>query len=143
MASNVNVVAICGNLTRDPELRHTAGGTAVCSLRVAVNGSEKDPNGEWQDRADFFDVTVWGRQGESCAEYLEKGRPVGISGRLRFEQWDADDGTKRSAVKIVADRVQFLGSRADGESTQRQAPAATGGDEWDYKTPTRDDDIPF
>jgi single-strand DNA-binding protein len=111
-ASNVNVVVITGNLTRDPELRHTPGGTAVCELRVAVNSRRKDgQSGEWIDKPNYFDVTVWGGQGENCANYLSKGRPVAIEGRLDWREWEARDGGKRQAVQIIANSVQFLGSR--------------------------------
>jgi single-strand DNA-binding protein len=110
-ASNVNVVVITGNLTRDPELRHTGGGTAVCDLRVAVNSRRKDQSGNWVDKPNYFDVTVWGAQGENCAQYLAKGRPVAIEGRLDWREWEAKDGGKRQAVQIVANTVQFLGSR--------------------------------
>jgi len=111
-ASNVNVVVITGNLTRDPELRHTGGGTAVCDLRVAVNSRRKDQSGNWVDKPNYFDVTVWGAQGENCAQYLAKGRPVAVEGRLDWSEWEAKDGSgKRQAVRIVANTVQFLGSR--------------------------------
>jgi single-strand DNA-binding protein len=111
-ASNVNVVVITGNLTRDPELRHTGGGTAVCELRVAVNSSRKDgQTGQWVDKPNYFDVSVWGAQGENCATYLSKGRPVAVEGRLDWREWEAKDGGKRQAVSIVAKSVQFLGSR--------------------------------
>jgi single-strand DNA-binding protein len=111
-ASNVNVVVITGNLTRDPELRHTGGGTAVCDLRVAVNSRRKDQSGNWVDKANYFDVTVWGAQGENCANYLSKGRPVAVEGRLDWSEWEAKDGSgKRQAVRIIANTVQFLGSR--------------------------------
>jgi single-strand DNA-binding protein len=110
-ASNVNVVVITGNLTRDPELRHTGGGTAVCDLRVAVNSRRKDQSGNWVDKPNYFDVTVWGAQGENCANYLSKGRPVAIEGRLDWREWEAKEGGKRQAVQIIANTVQFLGSR--------------------------------
>ncbi len=112
-ASNVNVVVITGNLTRDPELRSTPGGTSVCKLRVAVNSRRKDgQTGEWVDKPNYFDVTVWGAQGENCANYLSKGRPVAIEGRLDWREWEAKDGGgKRQTVEIIANSVQFLGSR--------------------------------
>jgi single-strand DNA-binding protein len=112
-ASNINVAVITGNLTRDPELRHTGGGTAVCELRVAVNSSRKNgQTGEWEDKANYFDVVVWGAQGENCANYLSKGRPVAVEGRLDWSEWEAKDGSgKRQKVQIVAKSVQFLGSR--------------------------------
>src|SRR5205823_7377143 len=80
--ANINRVVLVGNLTKDPELRHTPSGTAVCKLRIAVNTRQKDPQGNWGDKPNYFDVTVWGNQGESCAQYLSKGRPVGVDGRL-------------------------------------------------------------
>lgn len=111
-ASNVNVVVITGNLTRDPELRHLGSGTAVCKLRVAVNTRRKDgQSGEWVDKANYFDVTVWGAQGENCASYLSKGRPVAIEGRLEWREWEDQGGNKRQSVEIIANTVQFLGSR--------------------------------
>jgi single-strand DNA-binding protein len=111
-ASNVNVVVITGNLTRDPELRHIGGGTAVCELRVAVNSRRKDgQSGQWVDKPNYFDVVVWGAQGENCANYLSKGRPVAVEGRLDWREWEAKDGGKRQAVQIIANSVQFLGSR--------------------------------
>ena len=117
-ASNVNVVVVTGNLTRDPELRSTGGGTSVCELRVAVNSRRKDQSGQWVDKANYFDVTVWGAQGENCANYLSKGRPVAVEGRLDWREWEAKDGSgKRQAVSIVANSVQFLGSR-DGSGGQ-------------------------
>ncbi len=111
-ASNVNVVVVTGNLTRDPELRSTGGGTTVCELRVAVNSRRKDQSGNWVDKPNFFNVVVFGGQGENCANYLSKGRPVAIEGRLDWREWDAKDGSgKRQAVQIIANSVQFLGSR--------------------------------
>jgi single-strand DNA-binding protein len=112
--SNINTVVITGNLTKDPELRSTPGGTSVCKLRVAVNSRRKDgQSGEWVDKPNYFDVTVWGAQGENCANYLSKGRPVAVEGRLDWREWEAQDGSKRQAVEIIANSVQFLGSRGD------------------------------
>jgi single-strand DNA-binding protein len=121
-------VVITGNLTQDPELRHTGGGTAVCELRVAVNTRRKDgQTGEWVDKPNYFNVTVWGGQGENCATYLSKGRPVAVEGRLDWREWDAKDGSgKRQAVQIVANTVQFLGSR-DGAGGGGNGGGAGGG----------------
>lgn len=129
MAQNINRVVITGNLTRDPELRHTGSGTPVCELGVAVNGRRKTAEGEWVDKPNFFNVTVWGKQGEMAAQYLSKGRPVAIDGRLEWEQWEAKDGTgKRSAVKIIADTVQFLNSgQQDGGGQQDDPQQAAEG----------------
>jgi single-strand DNA-binding protein len=148
-ASNINVVVITGNLTRDPELRTTPGGTSVCSMRVAVNTRRKDQSGEWTDKPNYFDVTVWGAQGENCAQYLQKGRPVAVNGRLEWREWEDQQGNKRQAVDIIANSVQFLGSREGAENggrftPQSDVPADTG----DFQqapagTGTSDDDIPF
>ena len=117
----INRVVLVGNLTRDPELRHTPSGTAVCNLRLAVNTRRKDETGQWVDKPNYFDITVWGNQGERCAQYLAKGRPVAVDGRLEWREWETPEGNKRQAVDIVADTVQFLGGRGDGEG----AAAAT------------------
>lgn len=157
MAANINRVVLVGNLTRDPELKHLASGTALCSLRIAVNTRRKDESGQWTDKPNYFDISVWGNQGESCAQYLAKGRPVAIDGRLEWREWEATDGSgKRQAVEIVADNVQFLGSRGDGEGgggggsylPPQTGPSQTGGQaggsDADFpSTPTADDDIPF
>jgi single-strand DNA-binding protein len=146
--ANINRVVLVGNLTRDPELRHTPSGTAVCKLRIAVNTRQKDAQGNWGDKPNYFDVTVWGNQGESCAQFLAKGRPVGIDGRLDWREWDAQDGTKRQAVEIIADTVQFLGGReggfgADGGGGNQFVPAAATESTADFGPAGADDDIPF
>ena len=145
MAASVNRVVVVGNLTRDPELRHTPSGTSVCSLRIAVNTRRKDASGQWADKANYFSVSVFGQQAESCAQYLSKGRPVAIDGRLEWREWE-QDGNKREAVEIVADSVQFLGSRGDGEGVASGGyiPAdASGAPAGDFPTSPTDDDIPF
>ena len=98
-ATNINRVIITGNLTSDPELRSLQSGTAVCKLRVAVNSRRKDQSGEWVDKPNYFDVTVWGAQGENCATYLSKGRPVAVDGRLDWREWEAQDGDKRQSSR--------------------------------------------
>ena len=115
-ATNINRVVLTGNLTRDPELRSLPSGMSVCSLRVACNTRRKNNStGEWEDKPNFFDVTVWGAQGENCARFLAKGRPVALDGRLEWREWEAQDGSgKRQAIDIIADSVQFLGGREDG-----------------------------
>jgi single-strand DNA-binding protein len=144
MARNINRVIVVGNLTRDPELRHTPSGMAVCSLRIAVNTTRKDETGQWVDKPNYFDVTVWGQQGENCAQYLSKGRPVAIDGRLEWREWEAQDGSKRQAVEIVADTVQFLGGRQDAEGGQPQfVPSGAQAENADFGSSAADDDIPF
>jgi single-strand DNA-binding protein len=110
-ASNINRVVLTGNLTRDPELRSLQSGTSVCSLRIASNSRRRESSGEWVDKPNYFSVTVWGAQGENCARFLSKGRPVCIDGRLDWREWQAQDGSKRESVEIVAESVQFLGGR--------------------------------
>lgn len=123
-SSNINRVVMSGNLTRDPELRSTPAGTAVCSLRIASNTRRRDAAGEWFDKPNYFDVTVWGAAGENCATCLAKGRPVALDGRLEWREWEDADGNRRQAVEVVADSVQFLGSR-DGAG---QSVGLEGGD---------------
>lgn len=146
--ASINRVVIVGNLTRDPELRHIPSGTALCKLGIAVNDRIKQGD-EWVEKANFFDVTVWGAQAESCSRYLAKGRQVAIDGRLDYQTWEKD-GQKRSRVEIIAQSVQFLGSRQDGSGSQG-APVSTGAssglnpDTSDFDAPDSggDDDIPF
>src|SRR5216110_1252400 len=143
MAANINRVVLVGNLTRDPELRHTPGGTPVCSLRVAVNTRRKDETGQWADKPTSFSISVFGNQAESCAQYLSKGRPVGIDGRLEWREWQAQDGAKRESVEVVADSVQFLGGRSEGELGGNQfVPAGAAAETADFPA-AADDDIPF
>jgi single-strand DNA-binding protein len=150
-ATNINRVVLTGNLTRDPELRSTPSGTSVCSLRVACNTRRKDASGEWVDKPNYFDVTVWGRQGENAAQYLEKGRPIAVDGRLEWREWEDQNGNKRQAVDIIADSVQFLGGRGEGEgggngsrfTPQADVPADTADFQPDSSGGGSDDDIPF
>ena len=117
MAASFNRVMLLGNLTRDPELRYTSGGTAIAQLGLAVNRRFRDRNEEWQDEVTFVDIEVWGRQAENCNEYLRKGRPVFVEGRLKFDQWeDKESGAKRSKLKVVGERIQFLSGDGDGGS---------------------------
>jgi single-strand DNA-binding protein len=149
-ATNINRVVMTGNLTRDPELRSTSGGTSVCSLRIACNTRRRDASGEWVDKPNYFDVTVWGAQGENCAQYLQKGRPVAIDGRLEWREWQDKDGNKRQSTDIIADSVQFLGSRDGGENGGRFTPQSdVPADTADFQAApaggggATDDDIPF
>ena len=108
---NINRVVLTGNLTADPELRSLPSGTSVCKLRVACNTRRKDSaSGEYVDKPNYFDVTVWGAQGENAARYLTKGRGVAIDGRLEWREWETDDGSKRQAIEIITDSLQFLGA---------------------------------
>jgi single-strand DNA-binding protein len=154
-ATNINRVVLTGNLTRDPELRSTSTGTNVCSLRIATNTRQKDPSGEWTDRAHYFSVTVFGAQGENCARFLSKGRPVAIDGRLQWREWQDKDGNKRESIEIVAESVQFLGGRDDaagngnGFTPRSDVPADTrdfepaGSPAAGSSSSAGEDDIPF
>src|SRR3954466_2078133 len=108
--TNINRVVLVGNLTKDPELRSTPSGTSICKLRLAVNTRRKDQSGQWTDKPNYFDVTVWGQQGENCARYLSKGRPIALDGRLEWREWETAEGHKRQEIDIIADSVQFLSS---------------------------------
>lgn len=121
---SINKVIVSGNLTRDPELRQTSSGTAVLSFGVAVNERVKNnQTGEWEDRPNFLDCTMWGKRGEAVSKYLAKGSKVCIEGRLRQNTWEKD-GQKRSKVEIVADELELM-SRSNGENAAR--PAQSGG----------------
>jgi single-strand DNA-binding protein len=113
-ATNINRVVLTGNLTRDPELRAIGStGNSVCSMRIASNTRRKGADGNWEDKPNYFDITVWGAQGENCARFLTKGRPICVDGRLEWREFTDKEGNKRQAVEIVADSVQFLGGRDD------------------------------
>ena len=114
MPADLNRVTLVGRLTRDPELRHTGGGDPICSIRLAVSSRSRDEAGNWGDRTNYFDVTVFGRQAETASTYLAKGRRIGVDGRLSWREWQAQDGTKRQSVEVIANDVFFLDSRGEG-----------------------------
>jgi single-strand DNA-binding protein len=143
MAANINRVVLVGNLTKDPELRSTPSGTPVCSLRIAVNSRRRDESGQWIDKPNYFSISVFGNQAESCSQYLSKGRPVAVDGRLDWREWQAQDGSKRESVEIVAESVQFLGSRGDGSGEPQFVPAGAAAETADFPSSAADDDIPF
>ncbi len=151
---NINRVVLTGNLTRDPELR-ASGELSVCKLGIACNTRRKN-NGVWEEKPNFFRVTVFGRQADSCAQYLKKGRAVAIDGRLEWSSWERD-GQKRESIDIIADSVQFLGGRDDAggdahgngfSSNMQVAESDVPIDTADFESApvaagTADDDIPF
>ena len=142
-ATNINRVIVTGNLTRDPELRSLQSGTAVCKLRVAVNTRRKQGE-DWVDKPNYFDVTVWGKQGENAAEYLAKGRPVAIDGRLEWREWTDKENNKRQSVNIVADSVQYLGGREDTTASGGGRSDLPADDDFGEALPVgANDDIPF
>jgi single-strand DNA-binding protein len=150
---NINRVVLTGNLTREPELLATTNGVTVCKLGIAVNTRRKNSStGDWEEKPNFFRVTVFGRQAESCEKYLKKGRPVAIDGRLEWSQYERE-GQKRESIDIIADTVQFLGGREDAgngngfsssvRATESDVPIDTGDFETAPVAAGADDDIPF
>ena len=159
---NLNKVLLMGNLTRDPEVRYTPKGTAVGDLAIAINDSYKAQDGTIKETVTYVDIEVWGRQAETCKQYLAKGRPIFVEGQLRLDQWE-QDGQKKSKMKVRADRVQFLGGGpgrtggnysgggdqrssggSSGESARPSRPAPSSGGSDDTPPPPSDeDDIPF
>ena len=143
--ANLNKVLLLGNVTRDPEVRYTPKGSAVCDLGVAVNRAYTTDSGEKREEVTFVDVTLWGRTAEVASEYLKKGRPVFIEGRLQMDTWDdKQTGQKRTRLRVVADNMQLLGGRPPGgaeppgDSRQTSAPPK--------KSPSSEpdeDEIPF
>ena len=141
---NINRVVMTAHLTKDPELRSLPSGSSVCELRIACNTRRKNnATGEWEDKPNFFNVKVWGAQGENAARYLSKGRPIAIDGRLEWREWEAQDGTKRQAVEIIADSVQFLGSRDQAATANGAVPAEADLQPAAVPAGAGDDDIPF
>jgi single-strand DNA-binding protein len=163
VAESTNIVVLVGRLTRDPELRSTNSGHPVCSMRLAWTTRRKAAGGEWEDKSNFIDVTVWGKHGENCATYLAKGRPCAVKGRLEWREYEDRDGNTRQVHEIIADNVEFLSSgdgngrrgpepdegsfttrHEDDFTPQSEVPADTSGfAPADAGPPGPDDDIPF
>ena len=139
--ASLNKVFLIGNLVRPPELRYTPSGTAVADLRIAVNRSFTTQTGEKRDDTCFLTVVVWGKQAEACGEYLDKGRPIMVEGRLQTREWETKDGQKRNVVEVVAERVQFLGAR--GKETVGTPAAVPGGEAFAEDAKGGADDVPF
>ncbi len=125
MPASLNRVILLGNLCRDPETKTSPGGSAICSLRLAVNERVKELNsGQWQEQPGFFDITTFGALAEQCAKYLAKGRPIAVDGRLRYREWQSE-GRRHSAVSVAAEHVQFLGAAEHAPATtSKAAPGA-------------------
>ncbi|MDR2643953.1 MAG: single-stranded DNA-binding protein [Planctomycetaceae bacterium] len=146
-------VILVGNLTRDPELRHIATGTAVTDIGLAINDRRKLPSGEWVEDVTFVDITLWGRTAEVVCQYLTKGAPLLVEGRLKLDSWEAD-GQKRSKLKVVGERIEFLNSGGSGASANLSSGSAANSSpsrpvsrlstspEQDYYEPPTDD-VPF
>jgi single-strand DNA-binding protein len=127
--ANLNKVLLMGNLTRDPELRYLANGTAVANLRLAINRRYRTQNGELKEQVCFVTIVVWGKQAESCSQYLNKGRSVFVEGRLQSRSWETEDGQKRSVIEVRADRVQFLDRPLITEEVDTGAETSAFGEE--------------
>ncbi len=152
--ASYNRVILMGNLTRDIQLRYTPAGTPVTEVGIAVNDRRKGQNGEWIDETTFVEVTFWGRTAEVASEYLGKGSPVFIEGRLKLDTWEKD-GQKQYKLRVVCDRMQMLGSRGEGGAARAAAPSTAGRDDYaEARSPSMDvehehhgsysgDDIPF
>lgn len=149
MARSFNQTILMGNLTRDPDLRQIPSGQSVCSFSLALNRSYKNKEGEWTEATDFVDVVAWGPLGERVAQYVTKGRPVLVSGRLQSRQWE-QDGNKRSKLEVVANDVTFLGGKSEGGGSENQ-PASQSNNKSNKDVQIEDvgdepinlDDIPF
>ncbi len=142
MGASVNKVILIGNLGAKPELKYLPSGQAVCELRIATNESFTDKNQQKQERTEWHRVVVWGKTGENCAQYLDKGRSVYLEGRLQTRSWDDKaSGEKRYMTEIVAQTVQFLGGgKGDGGTSRGTSKPASGGDDFPADST---DDLPF
>jgi len=150
-----NKITIIGNLGRDPELRYTPQGTAVCDFSVAVNDRKRDKAGEWQDVTTWFKITFWGKQAENASKYLTKGKPIYVEGRLQTEEWTDRDGNNRFTLAIQGSDMHFLGeSRGEGgdqqqssESSYSSSSSSSSNNDFTGQTASasaaNDDDIPF
>ena len=146
MAANLNRVLLIGNLTREPELRYVPSGQAVASFTVAVNRFYNDKAGQRQQEASFIRVVVWGRRAEVCGQFLTKGSPVFIEGRLQSRNWQTQDGQKRSTIEVVANSVQFLGRGKSGDQPQHDNTEETFEDEQTQPQsfpPQENGEVPF
>ncbi len=154
--ASYNRVILVGNLTRDPEIRYLQSGMAVMDIGLAVNDRRKNANGEWIEEVTFVDVVLWGRTAEVAGEYLGKGSPVLIEGRLKLDRWESKDGQKQSKMRVVCERMQMLGSKGEGRGQGAPAgkPAARQDSEYSQPAPPEDfgapapespggEDIPF
>jgi single-strand DNA-binding protein len=140
-----NSVTLVGRLTRDPEVRYTTKGQAVCRIDIAVNRRYKDAQGAWQDLTSFIPIVVWGESATRCGERLKKGMPVHVEGRLQSRAWETKEGQKRTSIEVVARRVQFLSKPATESSSEAVAEdtQAGGASEPEGTGSSNDEEIPF
>jgi single-strand DNA-binding protein len=151
---NLNKVMLMGNITRDPEMRHLDSGSAVTQISIAINRKWKNKDGQVQEEVTFVDCEAWGKTAEAINQYMRKGRPIFVEGRLKLEQWDdKTDGSKRSKMKVVVETFQFLGDRdgndngGGGNQQRTSAPQQRQSSQGNYNNnesaPLTDDDIPW
>ena len=138
-----NKVILMGNLTRDVEMRSLPSGHDVGSFGLAVNDRYKDKSGEWVDRPNYIDCEIFGNRAAPFAQYLSKGSPVFIEGKLRFDQWQDRDGNNRSKLKVVVDNLEFVGGKQDGESKPSRKPSGKAKPATNYAEPVAAEEIPF
>lgn len=137
---SINRVVLVGRLTKDPELRTTAGGTSVLSMRLAFNTRGKNSTtGEWEDQPNFIDVTLFGNRADALSRYLSKGSQIGVDGRLRWREWETPGGDKRSAIEVIADEIEFVGGRNEGGGGGGSAATADSSGQDDLEG----EEIPF
>jgi single-strand DNA-binding protein len=149
--ASLNKVFLMGNLTRDPEVRHTPKGTAVGDLAMAINLTYRAQDGTEKEEVCYVDVVVWGRQAETCRDYLSKGAPIFVEGRLQLDQWEGPEGEKKSRLRVRADRVQFLSRGGSGGGARSTRSEGGSGRERSSESPApkapaadpADDDVPF
>jgi single-strand DNA-binding protein len=140
--ADLNRVFLVGRLTRNPEVRYTSGGQAVTDLGLAVGRTYLTKTGEKKEEVCFLDVVVWGRQAETAGEYLTKGSPILVEGRLQMDSWETKEGEKRNRLKVLANRIQFLG-RPKGSTASESSPAAKEEEMVEASGEQPEDDIPF
>ena len=145
--ASLNKVMLIGNLTRDPELRHTPRGTAVCELSLAINRTWKDDSGQKQEEVTFIDVTLWGNAATTCAQYMVKGRGIYIEGRLQLESWeDKETGARRTKLKVTGESFQFLphaGGPQPAHSGRAEGGSSGSAPSIPPPSAEEEDDIPF
>ncbi|MFQ5491369.1 MAG: single-stranded DNA-binding protein [Phycisphaerae bacterium] len=144
--ANFNKVILAGNLTRDPELSYTPNSTAICKFGMAINRNWRGQDGEKHEETCFVDLTAFGRQAETLNQYMKKGRPLLVEGRLNYSQWTSQEGQKRSKLEVVINAFQFLGGPRDGDASRQPAAApasAAPADDYQAPPPSADGDIPF
>jgi len=139
MAASLNRVILIGNLTADPEMRYTPGGTARTRFSIAINRQYKDSSGQLQEEVTFVPIVVWGSQAENCANYLSKGRSVAVEGRLRIDSFENAEGERRKVVEVVASTVQFLGGPRSQDTQAGPAPSPSP----EMDEPGTDEEVPF